>query len=1790
MLNNCINKNYKPFKPLFERYGKVIAEAIIRKLSRKKGLPKGEFYAPSMSEARKFLQTVNADKLEQTIRGLEANPLLSLEGIRDYLQGVIAKKGDTFFIVKGMESSSVHEKITVSEIFKPNLRIMTELQKKYPNIFKLRTTPKPDTVVVEITPIDQKNNQLPLFNESGKEINRLSQYFTSDKSSSQKVLSQIAKLDGGLGTIARKLLENKLDIPIELIDVPNFTNNNLPEGVPKFEDENFLAAALYYQGKIYIAKQTKFKDSTEGTLLHEILHAYTYNYIKNNPNARSVQASEDLVKYLNQPEISKLLRDKYPLTNVDELLVGIFTNPKLIEDLKLLEPKNKNFKSVWDEILQIFKVIFGISDKTMFDEVFSAASEVLNESMNQMKDIEEVSEIQFEIKEGVEELFESNPELASIGTEEQYSQYLNQIFPNSIVKDIVYHGSNSKIEKFDTSKSKVSDVIYFSNDIREAKYYANKIPDDGIFVVEDYQYTYLRFEDKNYYLKKEVKIGKEKLSKQDAISKYSISEKEYKEAKNKLGNLNPSLINIKNLYQGFGEDLFFGGSEYFKENGFDGFITNNDSGTATILAVFEPEQIHILGSKQDIEGFKEFVNKQNRVLANESAENTGKQKLISNKLDDLQRKVIRNPIDNSVKVEGFENIEWIRPSTEAKGDIQRRSFGITTEKQEEFSKLSQDVGTLVHAIQADIIKKNFPEFNKHIPSFTSDTDLSDFYSSLEEQMQPVIDSAKKRGSILKAEVFIGNTKSKKGGTVDLLEITTDGDFIVYDTKTRYSPDKSAKRRLNKIQEWSVQTGIYGDILKTGDNSIGVVSGKFLGAYILEFEFEKLGDYVNMKFNGAPRSTTVEKFLSRRKATMKIVAPTFLRTKNEKINKTIDTLNRQISELVKQKGGTAEQIMQRDRILSAKIELMQSLQLKMDTQRLIDQAYEDLGTIKTMLDKGDLSDSSFINEQLTFYSTLRSQIEDLDEAKSREIKAIMADANELIEQYKELTIQVAKGAVTKSGVSETLEKMGKSLDEPVQDSGKMFMLLMPTSQVDDPYIAAAVATTNVQLAKAREKTVELFKLMQEKANAYKKATSLSTYDSMIEDGKLVGEYSKEFWKQYNDAKSLKDFGWASENLDFNKEEYQKARERQLNFYDAFRDTYKNQFKFKNSEATETEIDILVEKHIALEMKNWEDMNNNSFTYFKAKSKWANPKYVDLMKGPKEAKELYEMFKSLIEYANEVMPDRVKRNFIPSFQKDYIERLSSLNLMNAIPEMMSGLLDNISMNYDDELYGKRNPVTGEKIGEMWIPGTSDIRDKSLDLPVVFFKFMEGVYRFQELSAVEETVLSIQRVVKDRNYVKVDRLGRIVPDQKAPAAPKTAANNASMLQSYIDSTFYGVKRKDDVGFEVEGNGFTELLGILKKGDTRKISVGKIVDKMISYTTLRNLGFNLYSPIVNLVGGSANYWITGANGVYYSNAEFNKAIAMVLSKGVTPEGEKLNLILDWLQADTGEFIKEKTNELTTRKGAYLIEQYGPLSLMRESENVMKNVGAIAMLLSGKHGYTLDDFTVVDGKLEVNTDILSKEKFRQKVIRVNMKNLGGINPDDMMMVKQYIVGRMLMQHRSWLPSLFFDRFGRKRTDYILEQDIEGRYLTAFRLFKYYFNRSKFQELNDFEKANMKSAAMEAALLMGTGLLLFLLKAGLDDDDKKEAWAKITTKISSRAFSELLFFVDPTFESQYAILLNPAPVFGTTSDYAKFLGSMFNEENSRKKGPVERGIKLIPGVNKTTTFLEDLGLVDFDEK
>jgi hypothetical protein len=174
-------------------------------------------------------------------------------------------------------------------------------------------------------------------------------------------------------------------------------------------------------------------------------------------------------------------------------------------------------------------------------------------------------------KAGVDFVFKQNPELANIGTEQDYSEYLNNILPESKVKNIVYHQTPRKFEEFDVNKSRTGG-IYFSPFNRRAGILRNHTKAALLSI-------------KNPFI---------------------ISKKQNKKFERYLPNINKlhRKVDLKEY------DGVIGFSNVFYDKGqLDKDIFNIDSSIKNNIefVTFKPEQIHILGSQQDIEKFKEYI-------------------------------------------------------------------------------------------------------------------------------------------------------------------------------------------------------------------------------------------------------------------------------------------------------------------------------------------------------------------------------------------------------------------------------------------------------------------------------------------------------------------------------------------------------------------------------------------------------------------------------------------------------------------------------------------------------------------------------------------------------------------------------------------------------------------------------------------------------------------------------------------------------------------------------------------------------------------------------------------------------------------------------------------------------------------------------------------------------------------------------------------------------------------------------------------------------------------------------
>lgn len=200
------------------------------------------------------------------------------------------------------------------------------------------------------------------------------------------------------------------------------------------------------------------------------------------------------------------------------------------------------------------------------------------------------------LKDGVDELFKSNPKLSSMGTQEEYSSYLDTIFPESKVKDIVYHGSKSTLKLYN-GKVIDSRFILSEPDEKGAQTMLKALTEEDFNNLPNARFEKFR--------KKEH--GQGGLDKFLGSGHYFTTS--LKDAQKYAGtNLYSAIINVKNAYtegNGYSNSRSGKGSQELINQGYDAVTEKINNGQE--YNVFEPEQIHILGGEEDIRMFQDYL-------------------------------------------------------------------------------------------------------------------------------------------------------------------------------------------------------------------------------------------------------------------------------------------------------------------------------------------------------------------------------------------------------------------------------------------------------------------------------------------------------------------------------------------------------------------------------------------------------------------------------------------------------------------------------------------------------------------------------------------------------------------------------------------------------------------------------------------------------------------------------------------------------------------------------------------------------------------------------------------------------------------------------------------------------------------------------------------------------------------------------------------------------------------------------------------------------------------------------
>lgn len=584
MSKGCILKSNPQYQNIVTIFGDSIASTLVNEFN--KGIAGTEMVYPKVQILTNWITKNKVDQIARIKDLLIAEPRMTEKAITRLLSGIVSKFENSYMVTRGnlfgggLVNKSYHEKYT----YGPNIKLMRELAEEFPQHFEIIDGVKNSyTHIVKINPIKPdvggESQQTKLF-----DYNVESTTAQAKTKSSQKLQTLFDnKPRAAAVDIIDKIKKNNP----ELRHLINKLEGLIPTGTEIILDDStgyatpFGTANAKYNTvtqEISIAQKALFAQSPEAVILHELIHRITSEQLTLNTKA-NLQFDELLTQVKEKIGTDRF---DYALQNKDEFLVAVLMDKDFGAALSKLEDADKKL-SLFEEIINfILKVINIEKTDNAYDQAVSLVNSILETSvstdefgntwnevtLNKTRDLNDILfnvDQEGSVKPGVTELFQSNPELANIGTQQQYSQYLDTIFPDSKVKDIVYHGTGSleAIENFIKR-------TYFSV-LGTASEYAS-------------------WDAKNRL--------------EYAASQDPSLTKDW----NFKANVIPAIINLK--------DPKMLNNRPYKETeknypGHDGIYSENTvdplQGSELQIVVFNPKNTHILGSKKDIQGFKDFV-------------------------------------------------------------------------------------------------------------------------------------------------------------------------------------------------------------------------------------------------------------------------------------------------------------------------------------------------------------------------------------------------------------------------------------------------------------------------------------------------------------------------------------------------------------------------------------------------------------------------------------------------------------------------------------------------------------------------------------------------------------------------------------------------------------------------------------------------------------------------------------------------------------------------------------------------------------------------------------------------------------------------------------------------------------------------------------------------------------------------------------------------------------------------------------------------------------------------------
>ena len=1286
------------------------------------------------------------------------------------------------------------------------------------------------------------------------------------------------------------------------------------KGNPDVKTTDINALADLFQGIIAIAEGKEDVATTE-----ELIHVATAMIEQVDPKMITEMISKitRFKIYQKTLDVYKLDPD-YQLPNgkpnirkikkeaVDKLIAELIIKQSegSTEFPELLDETDRSMiRNFWNIILDWFRGMYKASNINVFEQTATKIT------------AGDIGMSYARKQEGLDYIFEQNPELANIGTHEQYSMYIDRIFPNSEVKQIVYHGTGSttKLESLTPRDGRV----YFSDDLTASRY-------------ADW----------------------------DATNRLLNAPEE--EANPQLV---AAVINLQNPTVLDGVD--YTETESNKEG--DGIIGLNIKdplgGLETQYVVRESSQIHVLGSAQDIASFKEFMKTAPAIFKGEgvyfqklSPVQIEIQKRIQNTKDSIKKKeepksvkadpllmdteeasnyyVFKNPDGTETRI-----VKRVTDRVKAwyKQRFRDRTF---SEAEKEFNEFKRTLGVKYHHFYEEIHGRYFNSDGTRKtkidarPRIIDSTD-EEVYDKLEQYYVDLIAKFSQKGKnpLVFSEVILYDPKEKEAGTIDLLIVEENGRSNIFDWKFMSVSGSANDIPWYKQGAYNVQLGRYKDMLK---DAYGVKEFGMNRAIPILMEFRQ--KITKNKENKLTLSgIAIGTIDSNKIEDMRLVpvSEESESTGSEDLDNLLSQLNSIYKQISKSDATSDEEREYKKERLNVLKEAIRAAHATQNITPLINvikvmrkEGQDIINDWETIYDKKVASSDDFDNPDLSEYSdnireylaianvfvNVDKLIGNLIWNKDMEAGAKTSGAKKNLEYRKTVLQDINEETKEIFKSVEQVKKIAGSFANKFVGERNLVTGLLKTDAIwkglgsffrgasEAPLASIKILYKLVNNAKGRasaDALEEINDLLSIRAKLAERGGDLRQLVKQIyqknDDNKLVNKliykYQKEFYDEVdnNAVEGRQDKNWLMKNIDI--------------------DAYKKEALTKMNESidriakTHEDNPDMMDRLIEQERNKWNiasrDFNgwNNYIIKRHPKDKWLSQEYLELQKDP-ELFQLYNFINKINSKANDVgyIQNKLYSTFLPFVRKSMAESIAWDFSLSSIMKMG----DDLSVRASDVGYGSVNELTGElehSIPKYYTQDFSiqkdkdgnvitdekgktinDYSDVSEDLFKNMILYINHMEKYKYLSEVEGQIQLVKTVESFKGHLNTSLTGDIIYVNGKPQEEKGNDDNEKIFDNFLRSLLYeqkyplsdydtalNVSPKNAVKKAINRLAGKEVYAIDE--DPSAISLVKSMDTLNRSFQLKTLGFEVISGAVNLFG--ANIQLATQAGNYFKARE---------------------------------------------------------------------------------------------------------------------------------------------------------------------------------------------------------------------------------------------------------------------------------------------------------------------------------